>query len=410
MRPATGASSYIVSPKATGFPLSEARELLARELPAYMLPSHLIALAALPLAPNGKVDRKALPAPDPSATARSRAGEEAWTPEAVLIAGIWADVLGLDGVGLQDDFFALGGHSLLAVRMMAQIGQVFGRELPLALLLEGATVETLARLLAVETDADNLPTLLPIQTGGSMQPLFCAAWPEVNALGYVFLARALGKDQPVYGLQRRYRQEDTPFTQGEYEALAREYIAAMRTAQPQGPYRLAGMCEGAHIAFEMARQLESQGEQIAMLSVFDSWVLENTRIPALFAMHRLLRRARETYHAGGLSGLAAAVRWGRGRRRTVPEYVTFEARYWPGPEFTPPRIEGRIVVFRVRRQPYYRVRDVTLGWGIRSARDVEVHTVCGDHLSLLRPPHVQALAAHLRICLQHADNDVSPTP
>src|SRR5207253_7851962 len=130
------------------------------------------------------------------------------------------------------------------------------------------TIEYLAQI--VRNDVSVAETVIhKIQTGGSHPPLFAAVVAGVNALGYIPLAKHLGADQPFYALQRpgpgplAYRR---PYTRKEYEEVASEYIQAMRTIQPKGPYYLAGICEGAHIAFEMVHQLEAAGQKVNLLA------------------------------------------------------------------------------------------------------------------------------------------------
>jgi thioesterase domain-containing protein len=238
---------------------------------------------------------------------------------------------------------------------------------------------------------------------------------NVNALGYVYLARQMGADQPVSILQAQYRQEEGfPYTDEEYSDLATKYLEAMRRAQPHGPYYLGGMCEGAHIAFEMVRRLQAEGEAVELFAVIDTWTLENTRRYSMWVLSNYLRRF------GGLLALTwrqrykmlkAAVgnkarrlmrrlRGGRGAREApameAPAHPTWAQRYWPGKDFVPPTINGKVRVFRVARQPFWRVRSDNLGWGGRTTEGVEVHEIPGSHESLLRDPNVCILAEKLR--------------
>jgi aspartate racemase len=299
---------------------------------------------------------------------------------------------------------------------------VLGQRLPLRALFEAPTVAQLAALVRQQRAASGpreWPLLVPVQPKGSRLPLFCVARPNVNALGCVFLARALGMDQPLYVLQAQIRTEAiAPYTAAEYATLATDYIREMVAVRPQGPYLLAGFCEGAHIAFEMARQLQSQGKHVALLAIFDAWPVENTRNYVLWRLWQVqrmvqsflrlgwrerVRRASEA--AGNLTRrvFRKLFHLGRGTAESEqparPSALEFVHRYWPGKDFQPPQFAGKIVVFRVPQQPYWRIRDKALGWGAWASGGVEVHDITGHHRTFLREPHVQVLAEKLQKCI-----------
>jgi thioesterase domain-containing protein/acyl carrier protein len=404
-------------------PVSELRSFLADKLPAYMVPSAFVELRALPHMPNGKVDRNALPAPE-----HAPLPEASFVPprDAVeeALASIWSQVLGVPRVGALDNFFDLGGHSLLAVHMLVRVEAALGRKLPLSLLFEDQTLEKVAaRLREPERVASSWPTLVPIQPQGDAPPLFCVSRPNVNALGYVALARHMGRGQPVYGLQAQLRDEsERPYERAEIVELAERYLAEMRRVQPRGPYFLCGFCEGALIAFEMARLLGEEGEEVGFLGILDAFPIENTRrfLPTVIRMFgqrarkRLARLAelrgvalaREAQRAvaSAPAALVSALRSLPFMRRAPSAdeahgLERLEQQYWPGPDFVPPAIACTITVFRVAHQPWWRIADPELGWGPWTTRGVEVHHVPGEHTTLLREPQVRALAAEIRGCV-----------
>ena len=230
------------------------------------------------MTPNGKVDRKTLPAPK-SSERRQILGGEPVTKIEIRLAEIWEEVLNVPSVRLDDDFFDLGGHSMLAVKMIARLNESLGYDIPLAALFESPTLAGLAKYAERSSSQQRvIRTVIPIRKSGSKPPLFCVSRPNVNALGFIFLSRALSKDQPVFGLQSHMETDGAyrPFEQAEYDEKASAYIAAMREVQPTGPYFLIGFCEGAHIAFEMARQLEAANQTVGMLAILDAWPVENT--------------------------------------------------------------------------------------------------------------------------------------
>ena len=244
------------------------RECLKQKLPEYMLPSAFVFLKNLPLTPNGKIDRKALPAPDLDLST----GGQLILPRDTIelkLAQIWSDLLGINPIGVTNNFFELGGHSLLAVSLMAQIQKQFHKKLSLATLFQNSTIEQIAHLLRLETDALDWSVLVPIKYKGNKPPLFCIHPSGGNVLCYQDLAYQLDLDQPVYGLQSfGLNPENQPHTS--IEQMASYYIQAIQTVQANGPYFLMGWSLGGIVAFEMAQQLSHQGEQIAFLASVDA--------------------------------------------------------------------------------------------------------------------------------------------
>ncbi|MCP4659450.1 MAG: non-ribosomal peptide synthetase, partial [bacterium] len=185
--------------------------------------------------------------------------------------GIWEEVLGRPFIDVRAHFFHLGGHSLLAVQLMARIRREFAKDLPLATLFQVPTLEHLAAVLRDQGAALRREVLVKIQPQGSERPLFFVHPIGGNVLCYARLARHLGSGQPVYGLQ-------TPEL-GQHQARLREiagmaelYLEAVRAVEPAGPYRLGGWSMGGVVAFEMARQLAAEGEEIELLALIDSFV------------------------------------------------------------------------------------------------------------------------------------------
>jgi aspartate racemase len=397
----------------------ELRSLLKKKLPDYMIPAAFVMLESLPLTPNGKVDRASLPPPD---SARQEP-EAVFTPprydvERMLIQ-IWENLLNVRPIGIKENFFDLGGNSLLAVRMVSEIKKMYGRTIRLSSLFQGATVEQIASELRQDAESYSWPTLIEIQRGGLKRPFFCVSAPNVNALGYISLARHLGPDQPVYGLQSQYRDTGIDeYNQAVVEELAAEYITAMREVQPEGPYQLGGLCRGAHIAFEMARLLDAQGQKVSLLAILDTWVMENT-YSYLWYLDHYVNRVRLLTRLNPAEQLNFALKKVRSVARGILDKFSAsdgqpsgrrpgdELRdiYWPGRDFVPTVHSGRITVFRIHKQPYTRIRDATLGWGKRAAGGIDVHTIPGEHHTILREPYVQMLAQKLNDCIQRAQDE-----
>jgi acyl carrier protein len=249
---------------------TELRDFMRQKLPDYMVPSSLVALEALPLSPNGKVDRRALPAAD---GIKLECGVDFVAPAdefQLKLARIWEKVLNVRPVGMDDNFFELGGHSLLAVRLFAEIEKSFGKNLPLAALFQAPTIRQLARVMRQEGWLGAWSSMVMIQGGGKRTPFFCVHAAGGNVLEYRDLARLLGPDQPFYGLQAKGLDgKEEPHTT--IKEMADHYLKEMREVQPEGPYLIGGRSSGGTIAFEMACRLAAEGQEVALLALLDTY-------------------------------------------------------------------------------------------------------------------------------------------
>jgi thioesterase domain-containing protein/acyl carrier protein len=197
------------------------------------------------------------------------------------LARIWQDLLCVPSISLDQNYFDLGGDSPLAVQLFAQIEKVFKVKLPLATLFEAPTIEELAQILNREAPASGWSPLVPIQLQGSRPPFFCIHGAGGNVLIYRDLSRDLGSDQPFYGLQSRGLDGGcAPLTR--IEDMAALYVREIRRVQQHGPYFLGGYCLGGTIAFEVARQLQAKGEQIALLALFDTMNWAKVGLPSIW--------------------------------------------------------------------------------------------------------------------------------
>jgi non-ribosomal peptide synthetase component F/pimeloyl-ACP methyl ester carboxylesterase len=212
------------------------------------------------------------------------------------LAEIWEETLQVRSVGVRQNFFDLGGNSLLAVRLFGQIEKTFGKRLPLSTLFEAQTVEDFAAILRDEDAAPDWSPLVAIQPKGTRPRFFCVHGGGGNVLIYRALSRHLGSDQPLYGLQSQGLDGQRPHLT-RIEDMAALYVKEMRRVQPHGPYFLGGYCMGGTVAYEMAQQLKAQGEEVALLALFDTVNWSKVRSDALrtkahFQMQRLIFHAR----------------------------------------------------------------------------------------------------------------------
>jgi phthiocerol/phenolphthiocerol synthesis type-I polyketide synthase E len=208
---------------------------------------------------------RAEPVPDPTIN-QIAASEDDTTRQ---LTRIWQEVLGVGSIGPDQNYFDLGGDSSLAVHLFAQIERVFNVKLPLATLFEAPTIEELAKILRLEASPSGWSPLVAIQPTGSRPPFFCMHGAGGNILIYRDLALRLGMDQPFYGLQALGLDGSCP-PLTRIEDMAALYVKEIRRKQPRGPYFLGGYCMGGTVAFEVAQQIQAQGERVALLALFDT--------------------------------------------------------------------------------------------------------------------------------------------
>ena len=260
---------YVVAKVGMTVDAAEVREQLRAKLPEYMVPAAIVTLERFPLTPNGKVDRKALPAPARAGGEAGKASSASRDSLDLQLVKLWEKVLNVRPIGVQDNFFDLGGNSLGAVRLFSEMRKLFGRSFPLSVLFQAPTVEKLADILRKDGWTPQWTSLVPIQAGGSKPPFFCVHGGGGNVLIYRELARHLGADYPFYGLQARGLDGSSDYLKTT-EAMAESYLREIRELQPEGPYYLGGFCMGGQVAFEMAQQLVRDGEQVNLLFVIDT--------------------------------------------------------------------------------------------------------------------------------------------
>ncbi|SED96656.1 amino acid adenylation domain-containing protein [Streptomyces sp. 2112.3] len=241
------------------------RSEVAERLPAYMVPGAFVVVDEWPLTPNAKLDHRALPAPAQPATGAYRPPR---SPQEELVCRLFADVLGVERVGVDDSFFELGGHSLLATRLTHRLGQALGRPLELRDVFAAPTPARLCEQL----DGDGggaFEVILPLRTSGSAAPLFCVHPIAGLSWRYSTLLSALSADHPVYAVQARGLDGTEPLP-ASMDELAADYARQIRAVQPEGPYHLLGWSLGGIMAQAVATALEADGQEIGLLAVLDT--------------------------------------------------------------------------------------------------------------------------------------------
>jgi amino acid adenylation domain-containing protein len=411
--------AYVALKHPGSFDSLEMRRFLRDRLPDYMIPSAIVPIEAFPLTANGKIDRRALPAPPDAISPQSRESLAPRDGVELQLAALWEQVLGVSPVGVRDNFFDLGGYSLLALRMFSAIERIFGKRLPMALLFQAPTIERLAEALRDEGCSVRWRSLVAIQAHGSRRPFFVVPGVGGNVLVFARLSKLLGEDQPFYGLQAQGLDgKARPFTR--IDDMARHYVAEIRTVQPRGPYRIGGTCTGGLVAYEMAQQLRAEGEEV-LLAIMESWHPDSYRAhwrrppqsvwPVVFVARKLAAYVRLMKDLP----MREWPRYGRERFRAVwqmlheaddrsqpdsmhyRDYVTYAtfhaaARYDFKPY--PGRLLNVIASLRPLADP---AQDTRLRFSAAAAKGSRVVTVATeDSGRLFVPPHVQDLARHLK--------------
>ena len=431
--------AYMVAARQPPPTPAELRQYLQQKLPDYMVPSAFVFLGAFPLNANGKVDREALPVPDSSRIATQ--SDIAAPRDAVetQLTALWEKELGVHPVGIRDNFFELGGHSLMGVRLFAQMEKHFSKKLPLASLFQAPTIEQLANLLREKKTLTSCSSLVAIQPNGNKQPIFFVHGAGGgNLWTYTNLAQYLGAEQPVYGLESRGMRGLEEFNR--IQDMATHYIEEIRTVQPRGPYYLGGYCFGGNVAYEIARQLYEQGDQVALLALMESAPLNTgyERIPwwrprflfdfTISAVHWLSNFFRlESAERGRFVRRKCHVLLKKLRQRCcgdtdarsaavdleeiidVSRFPEIELKLWEVHvrairDYVPKSYSGRVTLFRTRSQPFLCSFDPLYGWGELAAGGVEVVSIPGSHEKIFVEPHVRELAARLSACLCEAQS------
>ncbi|MFE7460344.1 amino acid adenylation domain-containing protein [Streptomyces sp. NPDC057554] len=347
----------------------------ARTLPPYMVPGAVVELAALPRTPNGKLDHRALPAPSPA-----RPGLPARSHREELLRQLFAEVLGVEHVGADDNFFDLGGHSLLAAALAGRIRDGLGVELGVGLLFESPTPGTLAaRLESGDGGGDGgrgLDVLLPIRTTGSLAPLFCVAPIAGLAWCYTGLLRHLHPERPVYGLQSRIAAPGRPLP-GSLAEVAADHLEQIRSVRPTGPYHLLGWSYGGLVAHEIAVRLRQEEAPVGLLALLDAQPVDDGRLAApvdpVAALHRLLGPETGAELAPELAGVVA-------------NNARLAAAHRPG------RFDGDLDLFPATGEPE---PARPAAWTGHTTGELRVHPIACAHDDMTRPEPLRRIGAAL---------------
>ena len=413
--------AYVVTAPELGLDTAALQSHLRRRLPEYMVPADFVALDALPLTPNGKVDRQALP--PPAAVVPTVGHELPLTSGERRVLEIWCRLLRRNRVGLDDNFFDVGGHSLLATQLLSRIEQAFDTRLALATLFEAPTIRQQAVLLQ-ERQPVPASRFVPIQAAGSRPPLFFIdAFPLFRAL-----ASRLGPDQPFLGL--RHPEVTTLSHPFSLDEIAAYHVTTIRTVRPEGPYLIGGWSAGGTVAYEVARQLQAAGGEVALVAMFEASPPGFGRYPLSDRFVSLGRRLRfhskslarldpremPWYAAARLQTIGRALRaraWRRSYRTALGLGGTLSERFQSIDQvvlfalstYQPRLYPGHVVFFRSAERLEAFRSELDFGWGKFATGGIEVHVIPGDHISMFDEPNVAEIVARLTPHLERAVAD-----
>ncbi len=423
--------SYLVSRNGP-ITSSELREFLRSKLPDYMMPAAFVTLPTLPLNPNGKVDRKALPKPEFEPADKSAPPA---TLAEIILARIWREVLGLKQVSVHDNFFESGGHSLLAVQLIGRINKSFNLNLPIPVFFQNPTIRGLAAALDWENHGKREPKLIQLQPGRSEGTLFLL---DIS-IGLCRLAQNLeGTSPAIYGtvvpLSRKTFEaasDNEPDKLPTLQELAAAHTALIQSQVPSGPCLLAGHSFGGMLTFEVAHQLQQMGRKVEMIFLLDSWatrpvwwkkfkILTPARIRQSIsfrasylwstARNKVLRMLRQPTSASPPGAGAVADLYKINHPIGDVPWEIWEKIYRKARKhYKLVPVESRAVLFRAQHNAdvsYLYPVHPNLGWDGLFKNGLRMMEIPGNHLSLLKDPQAVILADRIKECLKElSDSD-----
>jgi len=377
---------------------------LASRLPFYMLPAAIMVLNEMPLTPNRKINRQALPRPESGGmTDRYLAPRN--DIEKRLVS-IWKENLGVERVGVRDNFFELGGHSLLAVRLFARIQEEFGKSLPLMLLFKDGTVEAIAEALLGEEKSSHPQGIVPIQPKGSELPLFIIS----PGLYMRELALAVGSGRPVFGINSI--ENGKVVYRKSVQETAKIFYQNLVDFYPQGPYLLLGHSAHGYFTLELARLLVQSGQEVAFLGLLDSYP------PGVKRQAKPIDRVKIHFNnlqdknlRGILQYIGRSVHnflirwWSRTgmEARMIERYEkkghVKEVRSLLSNAYKPEPFKGQVTLFTATHRPWFMRMDPMAQWANTLTGQLDIVPIAGNHMSVLKPPQVAVLAEKIEALL-----------
>jgi amino acid adenylation domain-containing protein len=401
-------SVYVVAAKGAAAPdVADMREFLGRSLPESMIPSDVVALPEIPLTPHGKVDRARLPRP--MAKESVPLPSKLHSSEEVRLAAIWADLLGRNHIGREDNFFDLGGHSLLVAALQQRIANSFGRRIPIIELFQNPTIRQQSELTRGHVrDVQMLPPgVHALQPKGMRNSIFWAHHLGLN------LAKEMGDDQPFISVG--LTAEDVTML-GEAPTLQRIagcLLDKILATQAESPYTIGGLCLGGVLAYEIASQLQDSGREVSLLVLLDppnpSYLDSCDSVAPKFSYLRyILKRAAKLGPRVSLKYfrehlfklLPRSMRLDLIRTEVAIAREMIETAAF---EYQPRKYEGKVLLMLASERPPH--VDFLPGWQAVVPRSLHTHYVDGHHRDLIRAPHVKGVAGAILSHLKPAGEE-----
>jgi amino acid adenylation domain-containing protein len=387
---------------------NELKQLLLATLPDYMVPNDIIFISSIPVTPNGKIDRNALPSPITQNIELKKNYVGPATDTEKQLTEMWQDIMGIKQISVDADFFALGGRSLLAVQIMARVAKITGKRLPISTLLNNPTIAKLSSYLNSDEVTNGWNSLVAIRQEGSKPPVYIIHGEGLNVLYFNDLAINMDKDQPVYGLQARgLKGEEPPEIM---EEIAANYISEILEQNPEGPYCLAGYSFGGYVAIEMRKQLKAMGKDVKVI-IFDSDA-EKSEFKSLgYLIPRKVKRnlpriislAKSTLKnpKGTLQQSLKKIRSKRALKQDSKEFyqqikkIQNKLRVALKNYVIQP-FDDKVYLYKAKTCTHYVDDAEFFGWTKYAKKGVEICEVSGDHLSMLLHPNVEDFAVKLQ--------------
>nr|WP_274518884.1 non-ribosomal peptide synthetase [Tumebacillus flagellatus] len=401
---------YTVLPEVS-IEAADLRAYMQDKVPGYMVPAAFVRLENFPISESGKVDRRAL---SQLLVETQRENDYVGPRDRTeyRLVKMWERLLGAEKIGVRDSFFQLGGHSLTAVKLSSDVEREFGCRLPLVRLFQESTIEQIAAFIREGGESPLHPSLVEIQKGAGT-PLFLVH--PIGGMAHVYAGLASGlPEQTVYGLQARGVEEGSGDPIDTVEEMAAYYLEGVRQVQPEGPYRLGGWSFGGVVAYEMARQLQAQGQDVEPLVFFDSYAPENreqwnarseSEVAADFAQdllsifqdeaaasqeeaHVILERVLTQAQESGQLSISFT------REDLMRLFTVYKAHSHAMGNYeavAAPQLQ--VILFRASDVPSTQLNPAE-GWRKRVG-ELTVFEVKGNHYTMLQPPFVQETSASL---------------
>jgi thioesterase domain-containing protein/aryl carrier-like protein len=410
--------AYLVAHEKLQPTVAELRAFLRKKLPDYMVPVVFVILPTLPRTPNGKIDRKALPTSGKNRLVSDAQFMAPGAPAEMALAAIWQELLGVERVGIHDNFFALGGHSLMVVKMVNEIRRQMNFDLQIWTLFQHPTIFELAKVLPIQKNMERKPELIQLQAGHSGPEFFFLI--DEGSLGLLKLSHFLDDDLRLYASVVPISESTLgAATKGQFSALPRmedwaaKHVALIKSRQTTGPLLLAGHCFGGMLAFEVAQQLQDAGIKVEAVLLLDTWMIT----PTFWWEKKAWLRE----HLGKLLKQGPQYLWrkswrriklGKRERASKLEMATHDdfnlhipwaiiARIYRHAitGYRPKPLSSRGILF-VSQDDWlsnaYRPLDDSLGASRLFTGGVEVINVPGNHVTVLSETHLRTLAEHIK--------------